>query len=372
MLLASDLPSFTTYRPGWEVSTELVAIDIDDSLGPTIRRYPPQMLFKFSPTSNWQYDYDYVEYGMPDLKTTVGDVREPSSKFPYAPLENKVGNFTWITEYHEYVFDVQLRTIASVKGQVGAGSGGLIQTTIWTHETSMVHQYVDNFGAGGDKIGKNVAGSLFIRFSTLPWGLLDYGPAPANYTFNGYWLGIMNAKIENYDWGVATKDAKITDNGWARNVESIGSQLNMYKDDGQYATAYTEVPWDINKILDPDIKNVVIVEVPFDLMAGAYARYDAWAYLGNGAIVELKPIDYYLTYTIRMECLVTKEFEFRDPGTPPNPSPIDKPVDYVPHYAPTFWEQYGLWIIIGAVLFVILLIILTWLGLPLLFFMGGR
>jgi hypothetical protein len=372
LLLANEFPSFTTYRPGWEVSTELVAIDIDDSLGPTIRRYPPQMLFKFSPTSNWQYDYDYVEFGMPDLKVTVGDVREPSSKFPYAPLENKVGNFTWITEYHEYIFDVQLRTIASVKGQVGAGSGGLVQTTIWTHETSMVHQWVDNFGAGGDKIGKNVAGSAFIRFSTLPWGLLDYGIAPANYTFNGYWLGVMNAKIENYDWGVATKDAKITDNGWARNVESIGSQLNMYKDDGQYATAYTEVPWDINKILDPDIKNVVIVEVPFDLMAGAYARYDAWAYLGNGAIVELKPVDYYLTYTIRMECLVTKEFEFRDPGTPPNPSPIDKPVDYVPSVDRTFWDLYGIWIIIGAVLFVILLIILTWLGLPLLFFMGGR
>ena len=153
------------------------------------------MLFKFSPTSNWQYDYDYVEFGMPDLKATVGDVREPSSKFPYAPLENKVGNFTWITEYHEYLFDVQFRTIASVKGQVGAGSGGIIQTTIWTHETSMVHQWVDNFGAGGDKIGKNVAGSAFIRFSTLPWGLLDYGTAPTNYTFNGYWLGVMNAKI---------------------------------------------------------------------------------------------------------------------------------------------------------------------------------
>ena len=137
-------------------------------------------------------------------------------------------------------------------------------------------------------------------------------------------------------------------------------------------TAYTSIPWDTNKILDPDIKNVVIVEVPFDLMAGAWAKYDAWAYLGNGAIVELKPVDYYLTYTIRMECLVTKEFEFRDPGTPPNPSPIEKPVDYVPSTVTTFWDRYGIWIIIGAVLFVILLIILTWLGLPFLFFLGGR
>jgi hypothetical protein len=209
-------------------------------------------------------------------------VREPTGKFPYAPLENKAGNFTYVTEYHEYLFDVQLRTIASVKGETGVTPWpGGSTTMIWTHETSATYQWVTNAGAGGDKIGKNVAGSVFIRFSTLPWGLLDYGEAPENYVFNGYWLGIMNAKIENFDYGIATKDIEITDKGWVRNVESIGSQLNMYKDDGTYAAAYTEIPWDTNKILDPDIKNVVIVEVPFDLMAGAYAKYDMWAYTGQ-------------------------------------------------------------------------------------------
>lgn len=363
--------ALSTYRPGWELSTELVAFrcnNCPEPVGgervPGSSGYwhwdkPKSVIRTYEPTANIEWDPDHPEYGIPNVKATVGDVREEYPKMPYEPLESHYGNFTYVVEYHEYLFDVEMRTIADVN------PGGGTFTQVWIHETSMPYEAKRNAGVTtGEKIGKPFDGGVYVRFSNLPWGMPDYGPVPENYTFNGYWLGIMNAKVEDHRKGVCDPTIQISHKGWWRNVESRGSQLNMYEDDGRLATSYAEVPWDITKTLDPDIENVVIVYLPFELMAGAWEKYDPYG--GSppltGSIVEMKPVDVYLDYTVRMECLVVKEYEFRDPGTSPNPSPIGVPGDYVPYSAYSFWEKYGLWIVIGLIAGALFLLALAMFG----------
>ncbi len=351
LIVVAGLP-LNTYRAGWELGTELVAMQNKIPSGAMLETYPP--------TANLQDDFDQANWGLPDIKATVSDVRELSPPMPYAPLEKDLNKFKYVVEYHEYAFDVQIRTIAGVRinNENPDRNNAPLRTHYWEHETSAPYSWACFWGVGGTSIGKNFDGGVFARFSCLPWGILDYGPVPKNYTFNGYYLGIMNAKIEDSVAGIATEDigkVDINNKGWVRNIESTGSQLNMYQDDGTYARAYTSISWDMNKVFDPDIKNVVIVYLPFDLMAGSYEYYDVNAYAHNGAITEFKPVDYFLTYTVRMETLIVKEYEARDPATPPNPSPIQKPNDFVPFTAQTFWDKYGFAIIIIAIIGIILL-----------------
>jgi len=203
MLAVNELP-LSTYRSQWEITAEAVAIGVNGEVTnpppieykPIDPLFPWSAVYKFSPSSNLQYDFDNPEFGMPDIKATVGDIREEMPKFPYAPLENNVGDFKYITEYHEYLFDVQIRTIAGVKG-----SG-----TSWLTETSMPYEGRDNLGPYGSRVGKPFDGDVYVRFVTSPWGFPDFGPAPENYVFNGYWLGVMNAKIENWQYGKVVQE----------------------------------------------------------------------------------------------------------------------------------------------------------------------
>lgn len=208
--------AFTTYRSQWEVNSEVVAFDIK---GP-VTNIPPKPIqpvqppggegtdvnpgwweipgiggrftvYQFDPQSSLTWDFDDAETGMPDIRVSVSDIREEKNKTVFEPLKKEHGNFTYVTEYHEYILDVQIRTVADMKmisGQMGPE---------WYHETSMPYSWQSNlFGAGAEHIGKNIAGSVFVRFSVLPWGTYDYGPLPPGYQFNGYWLGVMNAKVE--------------------------------------------------------------------------------------------------------------------------------------------------------------------------------
>jgi len=346
LLAAAGLP-LNTYRPGWEISTELVAMQLNIPSGAIVKTYPP--------TANIQDDFDQATWGLPDIKATAGDVRELQPPMPYEPLQRDLGKFKYVVTYHEYAFDVQIRTLASaqINNDNPDRNNAPLGTLYWEHETSLPASYACFYGQGGTSIGRAFDGGVFARFSCLPWGILDYGPVPENYTFNGYYLGVMNAKIESYAWGKVA-DIESTAKEWVRNVESVGSPLNMYSDDGTYARKYTEVPWDPTKVFDPDIKSVVIVYVPFNLEAGAYHYYSVNNYCYNGAITELKPVDVFLTYTIRMETLVVKQFEQRDPGAPPNPSPIENPEDYVAYNGVSFWDQYGFAIIVIVIFGVIL------------------
>jgi len=392
VLLFADGNTFSTYRSQWEVTAEVVAFDVagevtnpppnvnppttepnpGDWIGPGTWEPPGgwehepgvpgrYTVYRFPVSSSIQYDFDNSQYGMPDIKVVVGDIREEKSKFPYAPLENKMGNFTYITEYHEYLFDVQIRTVAGITHSVVGDA--------WLTETAMPYESYASVGGGwGDHVGLPFNGKVYIRFVTSPWGTPDFGPAPENYVFNGYWLGIMNSKCEDSEFGKVVQDIEEVHKGWVQGVMPKGEPLNMMQDDGKYAAEYTRFPWDSSKILDPDIKSNVVLEIPINMFAGAFDRFDFW----TDRIIAVTAIDYYLTYTIRMECLVTKEYEFRDPATPANPSPIEKPVDYMPTSAANFWDRYGMWIIIGAIILIIIMILAAWLGLPVWFMMMRR
>lgn len=335
----------STYRAGWELSTEIVGMK-NTQLG---------NVEKFNIVSaEWDSDFYYApNHGYPDIKASVGDIREEVPKMAYATLERDFKKFKYIVDYHEYLFDVQIRTHADM---IPDGNPEFLDTQQWKHETSMPYEWKTNFAQGGSRTGLNFAGFIYVRFSNLPWGIPDFAPAPENYTFNGYWLGVMNAKIEETDSGIAQYDPpQEIHKGWERNIASVGSQIPMLTDDGTFTQQYAEVPWDTTKVLDPDIKNVVVLELPCDLMAGAWERFNPYANFLAGSIEEAKPVDHYIAYTVRMECLVVKEYEYRDPAASPNPSPIEVPKDYVPYTPYSFWEKYGL-IIIGIVIVAIVAI----------------
>lgn len=328
----------STYRPGWELATELLALQSNNL----------NEIHKSDPTANIQWDADDSEYGLPDVKATVSDIREETPKMPYQPLEADYEDYKYIVEYHEYLFDVQVRTKATV---VLHHAG--FPTNEWWHETAMPYEWREALGSGGNHIGISFDGGCYARFSCLPWGIPNFGPIPENYTFQAYWLGIMNAKVEEYTYGKCNPDVEESHNGWVRNIESVGSQLNMYQDDGTFATAYARIPWDITKVLDPDIENSIVVYLPFELMAGAYEGWDLHAVFPfSGAIVECVPVDYFVTYTVRIEGLVIREYKARDPALPENPSPIEPPEDYTPWNPPSFFDKYGIWIILIAVIIV--------------------
>ena len=333
----------STYRPGWELSSQLVALECNNA---------PEGKVRYSvEASNIQCDFDNATWGLPDIKATISDVREEYPKMPYKTLEQDFSDFKYVIDYHEYLFDIQVRTIANVQGYT------VLTENVWIHETAAPHNWKHITGGGGIAIGKDFDGGVYARFSCLPYGVLDYGPIPENYQFNGYWLGIMNAKVEAFAWGDVATNLPETYAGWVRNVESVGSQVNMFYDDGEYAQAFAEIPWDADKILDPDIKNTVIVYLPFNMLAGAYENYNPSSLLFYGNIDDIKPIDVWLTYTIRMETLVVKEFEYRDPATPPNPSPIESPEDYVTANLP---GGINWWLV--AIIVIIILLLLIFLG----------
>lgn len=343
-----------SYRPGWEISAENVAWGLRAGDGTIQNR-------TLAAGATIQWDADNPEYGYPDVISRVGDVREETLPSGYSPGQDVFdkGNFKYIVEYHEYLFDVQIQTLATVT----LYKLGIFGDNYWRHETAMPYSYRDNLGASGSDVGKSFVGVVYVRFSNLPWGTLDYGPVPENYTFKGYWLGVMNAKSQKVERGQVDPEATASWQGWARGLESPGAQLNIFRDDGSFGQAYVPVPRDQNKVLDPDIADVVIVELPFDVLAGAYEIFSGSAATFKGQITEVKPRDWFITYTVRMECLVVKEYEYADPGISPNPSPIEHPVDYVPGDLPSWIDQYLIWIIIAIVIVIVFLVLLgPWLG----------
>jgi len=56
---------------------------------------------------------------------------------------------------------------------------------------------------------------------------------------------------------------------------------------------------------------------------------------------------------VRIEGLVIREYYFRDPTKPKNPSPIQPPGDYVPYTLESFFSKYAMWIIIFGIIIVV-------------------
>jgi hypothetical protein len=206
---------------------------------------------------------------------------------------------------------------------------------------------------------------------------VDFGPAPAGYKWTEtYWFGILEAALDKRDGGVVgdvVNQGKAEENfrGFSKDVTSGQAFFNMHLDDGTFVKAYNKIPYtDMDKILDPDIQQAVIVALPYDLLAGADDQYSTWP----GGINGLVAIDYFVTYTVRMTCVVVKEsVEVRDPVVNPKARPIELPKDYYTGYLPSWWDQYGLWLIVGGIIVCIVLVVGGFLSLPVIgLLMGGR
>jgi len=377
LLFGFGLPRLVFYHQGWEIKSEIVAIDHEGKIITDLKSLQHtsgsggdrwNRLKNIYGPSLWRFDLDNSNYGLPDLEITVSDIRKKEGFWPYADLEQVYEGYKYVVTFREYLFDVQVRTIADVERH--SVTPALITRNEWEHETAMPYMWHSNLdGTGGDKVGKAFTGSVYIRFAVHPWGLIDFGDPPENYTFKSYWAGVMNVKMESKDTGKVLLDSNLPDwlgagtnlpqsenhQGWVKGLPSDGAQLNMLLDDGSFGRAYSEVPWDPAKVLDPDIKSVVIVQIPFEIMAGAYENFDEWYWVRYGNIADLKPVDYWFTATIRMETFIVKEYQAREPGISPDPSPIQPPQDYYPVHIPSFWEQYGIWIIIAIIIIIIII-----------------
>jgi hypothetical protein len=373
----------TTYRSGWELKTELVAIDHRGTMYTSIPEYTEEHQEGHGSFGDdyprtvlgpalWEFDLDHPDYGLPDVQIVVSDVRVNEGTWPYADLEQVFEGYMYSVTYREYIFDVQVRTVADSKL---VSASWYNYGNIWHHETACPYGFASISGQGArEYTGKEFVGAVYVRFAIHPFGLPDFGEPPEGYTFTSYWAGIMNAKLEGKDMGkVATgTDLREDHVGWVRGLPSDGSQLNMYLDDGAFVRGYSEVPWDANKVLDPDIHSVVIIQLPFQLMAGAYENYGAWEYGGYGAINNLVPIDYYFTTTVRMETFIVKELTSREPVGPVNPSPVKSPEDFYPVPMPGFWATYGLYILIAVIVIIAIVVVVTLFGgLPFLGFLFG-
>ena len=371
----------STYTSGWELDAQIVGVDWDNNTGSghpsqgspsPFSKIVPLNIYQTDPRTLISYDFDDPDCGTPNIQASVSSVRNYSGKEagPYElrrdPIEKRYENWTYQAVCYWYFFDLQVVTKADVKG---ASIGG---TNVWTHETAMPFQFQTNVLTGGMGVGKPWQGSFFVRFSCKPWANPYYQPKMDNYTFRGYWFGIMDAYIINCELGNVEGAPDDNYKGWARPAQSVNSRPNKYLDDGVYAKALPSVPWDESMIISKDVQSTCIVELGADLFAGACAEYSPTAYAMVGAIVEMKPTDYYLTYTVGLQCYVVNTFEQNILPSSGNTGPIETPKTYVPSTGMTFWEQYGIWIIIGLICLVVVGLVFFWIGMPLFIVLGAR
>jgi len=301
-----------------------------------------------------RHDFDVATWGLPDIEVTVSDVRKKDME-PFANIT--VEGFDYELESVEYLFDVKFRTIADAVREVG-------DSTTWLHETAMGFEWKTNIiGTGGSRIGQEFSGGAYVKYSCNPWGMEDYGVNTA--TFKRFWYALMNMKVESVAMGQvenvggAIPENEIQHKGWGKGLATAGDQLNMIPENPKLGGVYSPVPWDPQKILDPDMRSSAIVYLPVDMFAGAKDTYDQWFNSGLGGITNVLPIDYYVIYTVRVETCLVREFE--GPIINPDPSPLNPPIDYTPYTPTTFWDKYGTWIIIAVIAIIVLALVFAWL-----------
>jgi hypothetical protein len=296
-----------------------------------------------------RHDFDAAAFGEPDIEVTTSDVRKDELK----PFENvTVQGFNYEILKLASHFEVKIRSVADAVRVPG-------DDTRWIHETAMGFEWKTNLlGSGGEHIGQEFSGGAYVKFSCNPWGMEDYGVNPN--TFKRFWYGLMNMEVEAVTIGQvgSVPESEIQHKGWVHGLAGVNDQLSMIPENPKLGGVYSRIPWDPQKILDPDIRSSAIAFLPADIMAGARDSYDVGYFLGMGGITDVLPIDYYVIYTVRVEaCLVREYGSTEEPNTGPDYGPLQPPVDYSPYNPTTFWDKYGTWIIIAVIIGIVLAII---------------
>lgn len=357
-LLVSGYPLLTM---GWELKTDLVALKDAKTVD----------ILKLGQVASVTTDLDQALGGYPTVSASVSGLKQVNAYD--SNLSKRVEKLQYVIDIVEYNVDVQVRTLADVVGTNG----------YWKHETILPANFyyylfpneVAVYNAPDS--GKPISGSLFVRIADIPWGTPDFGKI-TNYTYVGYWLGIIDVvmtahevnEVENVGGAPPANPNLIKYGGWSRSALSDGCHPALSLDDGTYATPYTPIPRDPDKILDPDLDSVVIAELPFDLNAGAYALYDTVPVTGQkSGIHDVKPIDYYITYHLLITTVQVKTYSESGPITNPDELPISDPKDFIGYTAGTE-INWGFWIMVIIVVIVIM-VILGFLGISIISLMFG-
>ncbi len=349
---------FRKYLPGWEIIADPYALRNDqyqtvlskpaDGVGPV------QMSHYRAIDNDESVEWDEPEYGLPNIVVEMTSVRQANT-WPYEQLIREYENWKYTINRVDYEFEVQIITKA----------GAVMHSDYdWWHETSMPFGWMMSFGqTGGTHFGKNFDGYVYVRFGCLPWQPYQIDPV-ANYTFKEYWFGVMDALITKVDVGYAdprADDVDIQYKGWERPA-SVNAHPGMYFEDEDILNIepYPSVDWDETKILDARHSSVVLLKFPFDLLAGAHTRWEGPI---NAHLAEVKPMDVFIKYTVKVEGFIVKEYLANDPVVPTivdNP-PLSNPGYNVPFSTGFDWSLI-IWILIGLAILLVLFVVFVPVG----------
>jgi hypothetical protein len=248
------------------------------------------------------------------------------------------GQKTYYLDYHIYMFDISVRTVADKKivGQSTFTGGAPVfqHETSWSHFSDEGLGFTDRAWTGTGKVGAQFSGGAYLKFAISPWTGVAGVSGPENSIVTGAWSGIMNAYIfskeqgqvaNQWDQSVNPSDEALS---FVKGGLDNGAQVPMYVDDGTFGTMSTNtVNWDTNVTPDTRIPSTNILYFPVQESAGAYLSKN-WV----GAVSDVIPCDVYVKYTVRVDVLTTHEFTLQTAQNPPTLAP---PIDYVPLPAST-------------------------------------
>lgn len=249
--------------------------------------------------SNWRIDVDEQFSGRPSLFIETSPVRH--TNFQGVQTDNGLAvesrtvtrqRDTYFLDYHVFLFDFRVRTVADVKATTCIRNFLLQEVCVFDHETSATIGCFPTLATICGNNGKLFDGSSLVAFFVNPWQGARI--APEDTIRFGQWVGIMQAIIFEAEAGFDTKVPQDSP-GSATAVLAKNAAANMFTVQGeglpnfQFGTAS----------LDDDIPQLVLVELPYRLLPGA----DLTVAPGSG-FSALVPSNVNVHYIVRMDVLL--------------------------------------------------------------------
>ena len=334
--------------PGWELYNQIGALKVDNTIKTKTTDFttPNDITGPY-----WKVDPDDPNAGIPTIMIQTSDIRHvdftgsvtPDNQ-PAAEKKATINGHTYLFDYHVYMFDVTVRTVADrTVTKTGVGNGD--RYPVWSHETywpftgdagaSYFPAHTSFTTSDPTKEGKQFSGGVFEKFIISPWtGVAPYNGIQ-NATLVNAWAGVMNTYIFTKEqgqvanqWGdisTPSGDAPLFVKGGLDN----GAQVPMLKDDGTYGVAAPTVNWDYTNAPRSDIASTVVLYLPVQESAGAYLTRD-WI----GGVTALTPCDVYVKYTLRIDVLTTHDYVLQGGNVVPTLAP---PTDFY-SWVKGFWD----------------------------------
>lgn len=310
------------FASGWEVADSIEALTVNDQprlsytsdckaydqSGQQVRPFlgvgppsPSQLPLSECSTgaSNWRIDVDAQYSGRPSLFIETSPVRH--TNFQGIQTDNGLAvesrivtrqRDTYYLDYHVFMFDFRVRTVADVKATACIRNALLQEVCVFDHETSAEIGCFPTLATICGTNGKLFDGSSFVGFGINPWQGARI--APEGTIRFGQWVGIMQAIIQTAEAGFDTKVPQDSP-GSATAVLATGAAANMFTLAGQdqpkfqFGTAS----------LDDAIPQFILIELPYRLLPGA-----DWTIAPGSGYSSLVPSNVNVHYVVRVDVLL--------------------------------------------------------------------